>query len=104
MIWRLFLARRQGVRIAAFVAAVPAARRDFAAASEHDAGAVRAVASWNQSLLDERRSLIAILSGDSSLAEIAQDASDQARARARALAAAEPGSELARLMADPAPR
>jgi hypothetical protein len=73
------------------------ARRDLEAASEQGTGDVRAVACWNQSLLEERRSLIAYLSGDSSIGEVAQDEAD--RARERALAAAEPGGALAALLA-----
>jgi tetratricopeptide (TPR) repeat protein len=79
-------------------AAREAAARDFAAASRLGTGAVRAAAWWNQSLLDERRSLIALLSGDADTAENARDEAEAARAEARA--AAEPGSELAALLDD----
>jgi tetratricopeptide (TPR) repeat protein len=77
-----------------------AAARDFAAASELGANDVRVAAWWNQSLLEERNTELALLAGDTPGAATAR--TQAASARGRALAAATAGSDLAALLS-PAP-
>jgi hypothetical protein len=73
-----------------------AAARDFGDASRLGSSEVRVAAWWNQSLLDERRSRLALLAGDPLTAEAAR--TEAASARERALAAAPPGSDLDALL------
>ena len=77
------------------------ATRDLEAARRLGASEVRVAAWWNQSLLEERRTRLALLAGDAATAEGARRAAQSARERA--LAAAAPGSHLAGLLLDPAP-
>jgi hypothetical protein len=73
-----------------------AAARDFAAASQLGANDVRVAAWWNQSLLEERNTRLALQAGDTPAAATARTRAEGARGRA--LAAATPGSDLAALL------
>jgi eukaryotic-like serine/threonine-protein kinase len=73
-----------------------AAGGDFAVASRLGAAEVRIAAWWNESLLEERRARLALAGGDAAAAEKSRE--QAASARARALAASTPGSELAALL------
>jgi tetratricopeptide (TPR) repeat protein len=69
-----------------------AARADFAVASLLGANDVRVAAWWNQSLLEERKSQLALQAGDAVAAREAR--AEAVSSRDRALAAAVPGSDL----------
>ncbi len=78
-------------------AARGAAERDLdAAARVLESDEARAVNSWNQSLLEERKTLLALAAGDAAAAARAR--AEAEAARERAFAAAQPSGDLAALL------